>query len=262
MNAIYENITVCDPLSEFKQHYQTFIDNLSRQKPVVIIAGHYCLADHMQELSSSGEAESQGFELGVQLYLRGQRKNPHHHLVVWVNDIGISTEERQLYKQSNRLPENYQLILQHYGLETSIVKILFESHMRNKASTRVRKIVKKHPGLLRKVNANARDLVRCVENNLCNVLKQDDRYAYVITGPDNEQLVVKEGPSPKCNLILATFFDELTKQYQPTHFVNIFNDIYAYRLRLGVHVAQTLLKNTVSMTNVLCDGHQIRCESY
>lgn len=57
-----------DPLSVFKRDYQTLVDEMDQTKPVVIIAGHYCLAKHMQELSSTAEAETQGFELGVQLY--------------------------------------------------------------------------------------------------------------------------------------------------------------------------------------------------
>lgn len=262
MKQSCEKLSRCDPLTIFKCNYQAIIDEMDNTKPVVIIAGHYCLAKHMQELSSTGDAETQGFELGVQLYLLAREKNQHYHLVVWINDIGIDTEKRKTYKNTNNLPKNYLHILASYGLHPSIVHIMFESNMRNRASTLVRKIVKRHPGLLRKVNANAADLVRCVKNNLCDVMQHDNRHAYVITGPENEQLVVKEGPSPKCNLILATFFDVLTKQYQPMHFINIFNDIYAYRLRLGVHVAQNLLHNSVAMTNVLCDGSSIRCESY
>ena len=251
-----------DPLTKMTFDYSQVIDNIHSMTPAVIIAGHYCLADHMQELSSLGDAESQGFELGVQLLIRSLEIGIKHHLVVWINDIGISRQQRDKNKNSFSLPDNYQRILEQYGLDSSHVTVMFESCMRNKASTLVKKILKQQPGRLKKVDADNAELVRCVQNSGCDLAMQAKNHAYVIAGPDLEQLVIKEGPAPKCNLILATFFNELTNKFSPQHFVNIFNDVYAYRLRLGVHVANNLLNNTVSMTNVLCDGEQIRCELF
>ena len=251
-----------NPLAQLTFDHAQVMEKIDNKTPVVIIAGHYCLADHMQELSSTGDAESQGFELGVQLLIRALKRGVQHHLVVWINDIGISRQQRENNKNTFVLPDNYQIILEHYGIDPSNVIVMFESCMRNKASTLVKRILKQQPGRLKKVDADNADLVRCVQNGGCDLKKQAQNHAYVITGPDQEQLVIKEGPAPKCNLILATFFNELVNRFYPQHVVNIFNDVYAYRLRLGVHVVNHLLNNTVGMTNVLCDGELLRCEYF
>lgn len=251
-----------DLLKDINSEHRQLIENIDNNKPAVIIAGHYCLAEHMQELSSHGKAESMCFELGIQLFVRALKKNIQHHLVVWVNDIGIRRDHRETIKNNFILPENYRSILNKYGLNASHISVMFESSMRNKASTLVKKILKRQPGRLKKVNANNPSLVRCVTNSSCDMTANTKNNAYIIKGPNQEQLVIKEGPAPKCNLILATFFSELVKQFSPKHFINIFNEVYAYRLRLGVHVAYSLLNNSVAMTNVLCDGELIKCEFF
>lgn len=251
-----------NPLTKFNFDHSQVIELIDNKTSAVIIAGHYCMAAHMQELSSTGDAEIMCFELGVQLLKRALSNGNHHDLVIWVNDIGINRQQRERMKETYTLPDNYQRVLDSHGLDSSNVTVMFESSMRNKASTLVKKILKQQPGRLTKVHANNANLVRCVQNIGCDLSMQTENHAYVIEGPNKEQLVIKEGPAPKCNLILATFFNELATMFSPQHFVNIFNDVYAYRLRLGVHVANNLLNNTITMTNILCDGEQTRCESH
>ncbi len=47
---------------------------------------------------------------------------------------------------------------------------------------------------------------------------------------------------------------ELTKKCQAKLIVNVFNELYAYRLDLGIHVSQKILDNPSSFINVFCDG--------
>lgn len=250
-------------LDKFRQNNLELISELQSHTSTAIIAGHYCLAEHMQELSHTGEAEVMCFYFGVQLYKQAVQAGKTCYLVVWINDIGISEEEREAIKHGFILPENYLQILAAYGLDQSHVTIMFEGSMRNKASTLVKKISKREPGRLTKVAADRSDLVRCVQSSSCDISEaKKPLHAYVIEGPNGEKLVVKEGPAPKCNLILATFFRELASMFSPKHFINVFNDVYAYRLQLGIHVAHNLLGNPVPMTNILCDGYNIRSEQF
>lgn len=76
-------------------------------------------------------------------------------------------------------------------------------------------------------------------------------------GPSGEHLVVKEGSNPKCNFILATLFEQVCKRYAPRTVVNIFNELYAYRLSLGLHVAKAILNNRTPFVNLLCDGTRL-----
>jgi len=254
--------TTINPLSQLSNEHHHVLNKIDNMKSAVIIAGHYCLAEHMQELSSNGDAEVMCFELGAQLFSRALKKGITHHLVVWVNDIGINQKQREEIKRNFTLPDNYLHILELYKIKPSQVTVMFEGSMRNKASTLVKKIQKNQPGRLKKVDANCSDLVRCIQNSACDTQLQEKNHVYIIDGPNNEQLVIKEGPAPKCNLILATFFSELLNLFTAHHFINVFNDVYTYRLRLGIHVSYSLLNNSATMTNLLCDGEKIKCDIF
>ena len=222
--------------------------------PFVVVAGHYSLADYMKDVSNEGEAEIASFSLGVELISRAIKLRKTTHLVLFVNDIGICEIDRQRIKNKYHLPENYKKIMKEAGLDENYLTVVFESSMRNKASTLLRKVYKRQPELFQKVKPTETDLVRCVNRSSCEVDSTHPHQVYVIEGPDGEKLVVKEGPNPKCNLILATFFHKLTKMFSPSLIVNVFNEIYHYRLRLGLHVGQKVLGNTTSFENLFCDG--------
>lgn len=224
--------------------------------PALVIAGHYSIANEMRELSHECAAESMGFELGVSVVAQALAHHKACYLVLWINDIGVAEQIRKRFKQEYQLPENYQKILSRHGLDISHVIVMFESTMRNKASGLLRKLVKRNSLLIEKVDSRASDLVRCVQS-FCEVDRDITRTAYVIKGPNEENLVVKEGSNPKCNLILATFFHELQKQYSPSILINVFNEVYAYRIRLGIHVSQKLLDLSTPFYNIFCDGYTV-----
>jgi hypothetical protein len=139
---------------------------------------------------------------------------------------------------------------------------MFESTMRNKASTLLRKIYKRRPQLFERVSASSEGLVRCVQSTVCEMETSTTNTAYVVSGPDAEKLVVKEGPNPKCNLILATLFNELRQLFAPKLQINVFNNVYRYRLQLGIHVSRKVLENTTPFLNVFCDGDDVLCEPF
>lgn len=223
----------------------------------VVVAGHFSLAENMQELSNEGDAEAQSFAVGVHLVQQARHCGCDSRAVVWINDIGVPNELRQQLKEAGSLPDNYRRILTQAQLEEGDVVVIFESTMRNRASVLARKLFKWDPDMFEKVNANQEGLVRCVSNRSCDIPEQRNQSAYVVEGPDGERLVVKEGPNPKCNMILATLFLYLKDHYAPKLILNVFNDIYAYRLSLGVHVSQAVIGNPTPITNVFCDGDRI-----
>jgi len=211
---------------------------------LAIVAGHYCVSKDLEELSSIGAPEEASFIAGVQFLVDAQKHGARAQLTVWINDIGIPSEERAQLKKTPALPENYRRILQAAGIEPSTISIQFESSTRNKASTHVKRLSAKDPQLFRRIPSDAEGLVRCIET--CGVEENQSKMAYVIDGPEGEALVVKDGPHPKCNMILATLFDDVTKAARADTVVTVFNGIYVNRIRLGMHVAQRLLGQAVS----------------
>ena len=225
--------------------------------PCVVVAGHYSLADYMSDVSNEGEAEAMTFDVGVGLVAQAIDQGRACHLVVLVNDIGVSTDQRGRLKDGYELPVNYRQTMVGAGLDESHLSVVFESTMRNKASTTLRKVYKRQPHLFERVSASDARLVRCVDRSVCDAQTPAGATAYVVPGPDGEKLVVKEGPNPKCNLIMATFFHDLTKNHKPRGIINIFNELYAYRLKLGIHVSRLIFDNQTPFMNVYCDGEEL-----
>lgn len=217
---------------------------------VAILAGHYCLSPELAALSSDQETEEACFACGAEIARKAQDQGAHAKLVLWINDIGIDADERARIKQDYRLPDNYQRILGDAGLNHGDVQVLFESASRNKASTALRQLAARQPHLFRKVPSTQQGLVRCIDT-VC-MMDAEGRDAYVITGPGGADLVVKEGPNPKCNLILATLFNRICADHRPGAIINVFNGIYINRIALGVHVARTLYGLAVPMVNLFC----------
>lgn len=229
----------------------------SNSHNVAIIAGHYCVAPNLDDLSHNSQAEEMSFRKGAELYLQVREQGKLASLYLWVNDIGISADERALLKQSYRVPENYLAIASEYDIAESAIQVLFESAARNKASTLLRQIHKNHPSRFRQYDSGESGLMRCVEGVVCEI--SDSKKAYVIDGPEGENLVVKEGPNPKCNLILATLFMLVQKAQGCDAIVNIFNSIYTNRIRLGIYVFIELFTEESSLVfeNYFCDDLRV-----
>ncbi len=235
------------------QHSEHLVQRFHDVDSSVVVAGHYCLAEDMQDLSHEGVEEASSFQLGSKLVAATLNNGGQSRLILWVNDIGIPPARRSEVKQNYSLPANYQAIIDAERIPHQNLIVCFESTMRNKASTLLRKIYKRKPQLLLKTSSARPDLVRCVGDGSCSIAGQG-KMAYTITGPVGEQLVVKDGPNPKCNLILASLFKELSEKYRPHIHINIFNELYSYRIGLGVHVFRALLENHTPIFNIFCDG--------
>ncbi len=237
----------------------SLLNCIAKQQSTLVLAGHYCVAEDMSMLNHTGLEEAHSFCAGVELVATALKKSQQSHLLLWINDIGVPPDQRKQIKQNYILPRNYRQALHDHQLDRKHLTIRFESTMRNKASVALRKIVKRNPSLFRKVAADTQGLVRCVANEYCEMEAGKERYAYVIDGPHGDPLVVKEGSNPKCNLILATLFEELTKQHSPKLIVNIFNELYSYRIALGSFVCRAIYENHVPMMNLFFDGEQMVC---
>lgn len=231
------------------------------EHPVAIVAGHYCVSEGLPELSNTGAPETMSFLAGAKLVKHLQRQEQKSVLLLWINDIGICPVERAALKEASRIPNNYLGILESEGLSTEVVTVMFESSMRNKASTDLRKILKKKPDIFRRLPSDRPGLVRCIDPVLCSIEGDiDERFVYVVDGPKGEELVVKEGPNPKCNFILANLISQIIKSYRSTKIVHIFNDLYMSRIGLGVHVAHLLYDVRADFTNLFCDGDSLYLE--
>lgn len=230
---------------------------------VAIVAGHYCVAPSLEDLSASGEAEEQSFFAGILLRKRLLAQGISAPIVVWVNDIGISPNERSAIKENYRLPANYERIWGAYadGAPQSDLHIWFESTMRNTASTLVRRIIKQRPEAFSVLRSDDPSLVRCVDDERCAVAR-GQRSVYVVAGPNGERLVVKDGPNPKCNLILATLFRNIQERLRVASTVCIFNEVYRHRIRLGFYVARTLTAVEMDLHAAFCDGSALYTEDF
>lgn len=218
-----------------------------------IVAGHYCISPELSDLSNESSAEEVSFAGGAKLLHELRRLEKDGVLVLWINDIGIPQDERERLRRDYRLPKNYCRILDHYALAQEDVAVIFESSMRNKASTMLRKLVKRNPDTFLVVNPDDPALVRCINKEVCDLNSSQGR-VYAVHGPDQEILVVKEGSNPKCNLILGTFLKQVASDYSPDIVVNIFNAIYSSRIRFGVFVSKYVLGNDTPMCNYFADG--------
>jgi hypothetical protein len=223
---------------------------------MAVVAGHYCLSPELASLSHDQETEASCFAHGVDIVRNVQQAGGYVRVVLWINDIGIDAAERARIKQDYQLPENYRQIIDEAGLTQADVQVLFESAMRNKASTTLQQLAARKPHLFRKLPSTHEGLVRCIDTDFCSIDVQG-RDAYVIDGPNGVPLVVKEGPNPKCNLILATLFNRIMKDHQPDAIVNVFNAIYVNRIALGVHVSRRIYDCAVPMANLFVDGTEI-----
>jgi hypothetical protein len=223
-------------------------DWLDSGRTLAILAGHYCVAEELVDLSASRAPEEASFVAGVDILITSRARGAKSRLTVWVNDIGIEANARRLLKEQKRLPDNYRRILEARGVDPSTVDMQFESSTRNKASTHVKKLSARDPCLFRRVPSDAEGLVRCVE--ACGISSDESKLAYVIDGPEGEALVVKDGPNPKCNMILATLFDDACKSAAASSVVTVFNGIYVNRIQLGMFVASRLLGLAASFANL------------
>lgn len=227
---------------------------------VAILAGHYCLAPDLADLSHEGEAEYLSFKLGVQLYQQLSNDNKPARLILWVNDIGINNELRAQIKTQFTIPDNYIEILNEYHISPTAVEVIFESTSRNKASVLLRKKIKNAPEKFDKYNSNDKGLVRCIDTDSCTI--EQNKTVYAIPGPEGAPLVMKEGNNPKCNLILGTLFSRISLNKANLVFVNIFNDIYIERIRLGIFVAQKVYELPHKFINFFCDDEEYFEETY
>ncbi len=238
------------------------LDALAACAGVAVIAGHYCVAPELEDLSHEGDAEVMSFRKGAEIHRDLVARGVASQLCLWVNDIGIGPDERAAMKASYQPPANYLEIAATHGLAAGDVTVLFESTARNKASTWLRKIAKDRPELFRQNASSDTHLVRCVDGVMCGI--GDDKMAYVLDGPDGESLVVKDGPNPKCNLILATLFQMLQRKSNCQGIVNVFNDIYVNRIRLGLHVYRKVYDpgSVTVFENYFCGDGGTRQESF
>lgn len=228
----------------------------SGQHPcVAIVAGHYCESEALGDLSAAQETEQQSFELGVRLRraLVAHGYAARVPVVLWVNDIGVDPDRRARLKENYALPANYAELWDDAFSDRDGLEVWFESTMRNTASTLLRRIVKHRPQLFTVMRADDPTLVRCVDDEACS-LHRSSSNVYVIPGPQGERLVVKDGPNPKCNLILATLFKTIEQRLGAAVTVTLFNSLYRHRVRLGVHVARSVTGVTMPINSAFCDG--------
>jgi hypothetical protein len=215
----------------------------------VIFAGHYCLNEELEGLGNEGTAEYLSWKEGVTKFLEDKNNSK---LVLWINDIGIDVDTRNDLKENYILPDNYLKVLEEGGLTSDSVDLVFESSVRNKASKFIKK--NKDKGFISVVDSKEDGLIRCVENDICELDKNINKKSYVIEGPEEKKLVVKDGPNPKCNMILATLFKKYDcNSKENIEFINIYNAIYKNRIKLGIHVYRTIYSGKSNFENIFFD---------
>ncbi|MCG7540019.1 hypothetical protein [Pseudoalteromonas sp. OF7H-1] len=228
------------------------------EKRVAILAGHYCISTELSDLSNFSESEELSFKSGVEFHKKLKIDGVVSRLYLWVNDIGISPNERASIKKDFSIPSNYKVILENAGLSCSDIEVVFESSTRNKALKYLSKSSKANPDLVKMYDSNDSTLIRCVDNEFCDITI--DKKAYAIDGPNNAPLVMREGSNPKCNLILATLFKSIYSSFESHFFINFFNDIYIERIELGIYVFEKVFGSNSQFINFFCDDDYCHLE--
>ena len=72
------------------QHGEHLVQRFHGVDSSVVVAGHYCLAEAMQDLSHDGVEEVSSFQLGAKLVAATLDSGGQSRLILWVNDIGIA----------------------------------------------------------------------------------------------------------------------------------------------------------------------------
>jgi hypothetical protein len=234
--------------------------DLFLNKRISIVAGHYCVASDLSDLSNEGTSELFSFKLGIRTHKILKEKNISSKLVLWINDIGIDQIQRQQLKENYKIPDNYSEILMNEGISPSEILIIFESTSRNQASVLFRKVYKKTPSKFKIFSSNDKSLVRCIDNDNCTI--EEDKKVYAIEDPKGNPIVMKEGTNPKCNLILGSLFRSIINTNSSDIVINIFNDIYIDRIRLGIFVGTQVYDLKVKFVNFFCDEDSVFEEEF
>jgi hypothetical protein len=64
-----------------------------------VIAGHYCIADGLEDLSHEGESEIHSFELGLESFKYLKNRGNKVSFNLWINDIGVDISFRKEFKE-------------------------------------------------------------------------------------------------------------------------------------------------------------------
>lgn len=100
------------------------LHRLENVKYSIVIAGHFCLAEHMQELAYNGEPELHSFATGAAMVRRSIDSGQASRLVLWVNDIGITPEQRESYRHAGVVPDDYRQIIQSENLDEEQLTVI------------------------------------------------------------------------------------------------------------------------------------------
>lgn len=247
----------CTIQDQIKESLVPFLDVNTN---ISIVAGHYCIASDLSDLSNEGESEIFSFELGVSVYNELKEMNISCNLILWINDIGIDKIQRKHLKENYCIPDNYLAVLQNKNVSKSEVNVVFESTSRNQASVLFRKVYKRTPDKFKIYSSNDQSLIRCIDTDVCVI--EENKKAYTIDDVDGSPIVMKEGSNPKCNLILGTLFRSIINKHKSDVILNIFNDIYIDRIRLGVYVGAQVYDLKAKFINFFCDEDSIFREEF
>ncbi len=127
------------------------LNNLVKDK-TIFCGGHFLLDnDYFYELNS-GTIES--FRYAVELYNVGLEKGMKVGLGVLINNIGQTCNQtacsilQNFDKSQFKLPEEYEEILDEFGLFKKDVEIFWEKHIRNRGKKELIKHANKHPNIV------------------------------------------------------------------------------------------------------------------
>jgi len=163
---------------------------------------------------------------------------------ILVDDIGIDPKKRKEIKENFRLPKAYLDKMVENKVSEKDIDILFESSIRNKAShilSRQKHILPGRDKLTKEVVCfdQACEYERCVPQSSHAKQKKSDRDTFSIIDPySGIPLILKEGPNPKCNLILACSYFQGAKSYDSI--ISFCNALWEQRMYYGAMVARIL----------------------
>ena len=92
----------------------------------IVVWSFYIWPSFLQ--STSVDAEEKSFQIGLGIYKKLTELNVAADVFLWVNDIGLSPEDRKVAQNNYQLPENYRRIAKDYSVDYSKINVLFDDY--------------------------------------------------------------------------------------------------------------------------------------
>lgn len=184
---------------------------------MVVEGGHYTAGEPIDPVTAwtwDRAAELYSHALGRGLEGLG--------LMLLVDDFAIDTSKRAEFRANYDIPQRYKASLDRYGIECSVVAIVWEVQLRNHARGDMRRRLKPR------------------------VVLEDD--GYFVDCHDGTHRQITTGTTPICNLIMARHISDKNRLFK--YALNLYDMKWECPSKGGVVVSRVLYDTKITVYNV------------